>query len=209
MEQAIKTVKFLAITTLSIPFLCLIGVIILFNYDTDGTITYNIQDIDIKDKYDEIFDFFPKDIEKANVKNFVAWYYKGFAVNQYFLELKFSNENFTEELLRIENFSIEKHLETRVLDYDKNCNLFNYPTYICNYWSGKEYQYVCIDNENRTIAYVYVYQAPVEDILFDTKYLPKNFVINGDSKTKDNLYGGLTVFSDEDEIVWESVLNNA
>ena len=40
------------------------------------------------------------------------------------------------------------------------------------------------------------------------KIFSNNFVINRDGKS-DNLYGGLTVFSDEDEIVWESVLNNA
>ena len=166
--------------------------------------TRNIKDITINNKYDYLYDCFPYTTTNSDIIDFVSTY-NTFDINQYFLKIKYTKSDFDVEINRLNKYS----LNNQFLDYDKNCNLFNYPTYICNYWSGKEYQYVCIDNENRTIAYVYVYQSSIEDILFDTKYLPKNFVINRDSKTKDNLYGGLTVFSDEDEIVWESVLNNA
>ena len=205
MEKAVKFVKGLVFIIFGIPIILGIVLFVWMSIDIPLKTTYDIKDIDVKNKkQSNMYDCFPDEIIADNVIDFVA-VYNGFGIDQYFLSIKYSDKDFQSELNRLNEYS----LNNQFLDYDENCKLFNYPTYIAYYWSGNEYQYICIDYENRTIAYVYVYQVSVENILFDTKYLPKNFVINGDSETKDLLYGGLKVFSDEDEIVWESVLNNA
>ena len=96
---------------------------------------------------------------------------------QYYVQVQYTKQEYDEEIKRLSNVKGEKWFEMNSLFYDESCTFFNYPTYISTYYMGSCYVYACLEEERCVITYVYTLQEDIADIMFDVKYLPKNYTL--------------------------------
>ncbi len=99
------------------------------------------------------------------------------ADTQYFVQIQYTKQEYDEEIQRLSNVKNEKSDGTNYLFYDETCTFFSFPTYVSHYKMGVHYAYACLEEERSIITYVYALQEDVEDIIFDTKYLPRNYTL--------------------------------
>ena len=150
--------------------------ILCFNLCGCEKIVTDIKKLEKINKGEDICNFwFPEEIKKETIVGFIVENTFMGAL-QYCLELKYDQEEFDKEITRLneEMYSSFAYREYGILFYDDKGLLFNFPTYIYDYYSGHKYQYIVTDVEQRIIAYIFTFQE-VDEIVFNTKYLPKNF----------------------------------
>lgn len=124
---------------------------------------------------------FPDDPTKiGNVEEYHFYDYKSEGGIELFLEISFSQDEFTKEISRLENISfdlfyyIEGEAPTRYIKKDMGV-LFNQTTYVTMYNRRGRYEYAAIDEENMKISYVCVECMSEEMISFDKGLLPKSY----------------------------------
>ena len=183
--------------------------ILCFNLCGCEKIVTDIKKLEKINKKEDIRNFwFPQEIKKETVESFTVQLILG-GVTQYCLELKYDKEEFDKELARLNEavYSCSAYKKYGVLFYDDNGKLFELPTYIYCYHSGHVYQFISIDVEQRIIAYIFTFQYTKEEIVFNIKYLPKNFEINNYEETKDGYAGGVTYHMNQELIdEWNEIL---
>ena len=134
------------------------------------------------DSYLSDFDIFP---EKDSINGEVVEYHyrtSDLSVNagqEIYLEVVYSTETFEEEISRLENV---RHIGSK-FNYENtvrkdNKNLFNFVTYIGTYNYYGQYEYACVDYDELRITYILLRDMKIEDISFDSIYLPKTYYIN-------------------------------
>ena len=180
--KAIKKI----LTTIIIVFYSVIIILITITMILGFTPT-KINDTDKYLKTDgsvSRFEIFPKSLD--SVDNIIDYHYYDYHLKDghvVYLEAEYSEENFEKELLRLES----KTYETPVFEAFDGSDLlpakkdesvlFNYTTYVIKYNLSVEYEYACVDYDNRRIAYVYFEDITVERMGIDEKYLPKNYYV--------------------------------
>ena len=120
------------------------------------------------------FSIFPESLDGLTGVNEYHYYDGGTGTGQeIFLEIVYSPEEFEEEIQRIESTACEK--SGKSVKYD--AKLFGFKTYISiyNYGVSEQYEYACVDEENKKIVYVYLEWRNIENIGFDQRYLPLEY----------------------------------
>ncbi|MCK9470374.1 MAG: hypothetical protein M0Q88_01315 [Bacilli bacterium] len=158
---------------------------------------------------------FPENLD--NIQTINSYYYSanfpswGRTSWEVVLDVKYNEEDFYMELERLENYE-DQNSSKRKLKLDKDCVLFNYPTYIVEYDGrydyGQVYNYISIDEDNLRIIYIYI-NCPSRknqkrhqyEIKLSSIYLPKNFYKNQDSTTLDGYYYSIYTTL-EDKLIW-------
>ena len=117
---------------------------------------------------------FPDSFDKDKVIDF-AYYETPFKDSQYFVQMQYTQQEFDAEFQRLANAYYNQEYGVNYIFYDENSKFFNYPTFISHYRMGFVYVYACLEFEQCIITYVYTMHENIDDILFDHKYLPRNF----------------------------------
>ena len=180
------------------------------------------------DRYLSDFDIFP---EKDKINGEVIEYHyrnsdlSAIAGHEVYLEVVYSPEAFAGEINRLENV---KHIvskfnyEHTIIQDDRI--LFNFVTYISTYNYDGQYEYACVDYDDLRITYILLRDMKIEDISFDSIYLPKTYYINEENfshyddyntdpyffdmysvTTDENMPDYLSMDSVEDELVINTV----
>ena len=122
------------------------------------------------------FSIFPESLDGITGVNEYHYYDGGIGTGkEVFLEIVYSPEEFEEEIKRIESTVGEK--SGKGVKYD-DAKLFGFKTYISIYHygaGGEQYEYACVDEENKKIVYVYLEWRSIEYIGFDHRYLPLEY----------------------------------
>lgn len=125
---------------------------------------------------------FPDTVEKMQVEEYLYQFSTGLLDSNYqiFLKSKLSKAEYQKEVKRLENISDSLDGKTQKIYLDNKS--FCFPAYvtICNF--NFTYEYALVDEENTTIYYVYLQFIDKEDIKFDKKLLPGNYLCEDKNK---------------------------
>ena len=138
---------------------------------------------------------FPDEPTKiGNVEEYHFCDYNSKGGIELFLEISFSQDEFTKEIIRLENISYDlfhyRECEDSARYIKKDTGvLFNQTTYVTIYNCGGRYEYAAIDEENMKISYICVECMTEEMISFDKVLLPKSYYSGADlSKENTDAY---------------------
>ena len=118
------------------------------------------------------------------------------------LDATYDEVAFDNEIERIKNIMCRNWLysDQNPSDYGKYkkllyCEdnvLFHLPTFVAVYNDSCEYEYVCVDYDNKRCIYVFIDSLSFEKIILDEKYIPINYQINisreGNDGNRYNVY---------------------
>ncbi len=145
------------------------------------------------ERYDEIFsddyaitiplDVFPSDVYNAECNDYTFTYKTGILDDrcQIFVECTYDREEFYKEKERIQSIEVYNYYSDNGKNFGSDLQIyydeerFNYPAYVTAYYEGESYEYAMLFEEEYRIVYIGLQWCPEDDILFDKKYLPKNY----------------------------------
>ncbi len=129
---------------------------------------------------------FPTEIEEQEIE---AYYYQSqdtiFSPEcQVFLQARYGDEAFAEEVKRLQNIKMVKGKEENLIL--SGIEQFVAPAYACIYAWHNCYEYALVFEERNTIVYVYLQNMEVEDLEFNPIFLPGNY---GEETSGYTIYG--------------------
>lgn len=145
------------------------------------------------ERYSEIFsgdyaitlplDVFPSDVYNAECNDYIFTYKESFLDDrcQIFLDCTYTEQDYYKEKKRIQSIDDYYYLSYDATKFRSENEIyfdlerFRYPAYVTNYSEGQMYEYAMLFEEEYRIVYVGLQWCPEDDILFDKKYLPKNY----------------------------------
>ena len=119
------------------------------------------------------YEIFPEKLlcEKA----YFFYYYSNVASyrTEIYLECDYTEDNYHAEVERISNIYCKATKKSAVYVED----LFELPVYVITYNYYSKFEYVLLDEENKKIIYVALYNVgSTKNIVFDQKYIPKKLL---------------------------------
>ncbi len=156
------------------------------NYE--GAIYYH-RVMDYFFKYDQRVIFPPTLDNVQEVVEFHEYLYdREYLGSEYYLSAIYDEENFEIELNRLASLSSRGRYDPIPVFVDTIH--FNYPAFLTRYrnpythenekYKHRAFEYALIDYEKRNVIYVYLYDVLYEDVSFDKKYLPKDYLSKED-----------------------------
>ena len=201
--------KKLIIVVCSILFciILLVSVVLIESLKTieirDINLTYN-RDNYLKTKsYKGELLVFPRTIDNiAAINDYYYIDYQSRGSSVIVLDATYDEIGFDNEMNRLEHLVVRNWLysEEKPSDYGKYkkllyCEdnaLFHLPTFVAVYNDSCEYEYVCVDYDNKRCIYVFIDSLSFEKIILDEKYIPINYQINisreGNDGNRYNVY---------------------
>lgn len=191
-----KTLKWVAIG-LALGILTMITLVVLFFtlflFGGPATRTTNI------DKYSIIFEkrvqsgliIFPEEIAANVQETEFSYYYKDTwddPTVSIFLQCTYTSEDYEAEVQRLQSTKKDYGGTERVLLQEEGVN-YPYPAYIAVENHHHQYEYALLSGENQ-ITYIYTSFFWKDDIKFDQKYLPKDFM----KEQEDTFYDGYSIY---------------
>ena len=119
---------------------------------------------------------FPENLDNTKTVNDYKYLYDTILMggHQIYLDVIYDEDKFQKEIEKLNNFEYSDNVVTKSkFRYDRECKLFNYPTYIAIYMKGC-FSYASILREENKIIYVYI-ESGDEDLLIPEEYLPKEY----------------------------------
>jgi len=191
-----KTLKWVAIG-LALGILTMITLVVLFFtlflFGGPATRTTNIK------KYPIIFEnylqsgliVFPEEIAADVQDTEFSYYYKDTwddPTVSIFLQCTYTPEDYEAEVQRLQSTKKDYGGTERVLLQEEGEN-YSYPAYIAVENHHHQYEYALLSGENQ-ITYIYTSFFWKDDIKFDQKYLPKDFM----KEQEDTFYDGYSIY---------------
>ena len=159
----------------------LLGVLVyLFLYGGPATVSKDIAG------YEKIFNenglhtayiTFPEHIPEGTEKTDYYHYYRdtwNFATVETFLQCTYTPETYQKELERLQNISKTYGNQTVQLRRDEGVK-YNYPAYVAVENKGYTYEYALLSGTNE-ITYIMTMDFHKNDVHFDAKYLPSDYM---------------------------------
>jgi hypothetical protein len=187
------TVGCLVLLIVFAPF-SIVGLMLLENYILDKKYGIETQDVAYYEKINSIADrrapeidytFFPspKDI---NENEFFFSFHPVLddGLTQVFLKIKYSEEDYVEEIERLSDYNHDEHLII------KDENNFNYVAYVKRFKYFSDFEYALDIKDENAFVYVMLSRLPEEKVAFDEIYLPKGY----DSIINNNAFKGYSIY---------------
>ena len=118
--------------------------------------------------------FFPAEIKPTyKINDYLVSNRQLLGGDEIYLDVEYNDEDFASEINRLKEIYKDHHSLVKNVVIDDS-TLFNYTTYITTYrpYYG-EYEYACVDEDNKRIVYVYLEDESDPSIPVD--FLPKNY----------------------------------
>ncbi len=126
---------------------------------------------------------FPDTVDEANVVNFrckeVEIFLGDIPTWEAELVLKYDDNEFYAEVDRIKDLCIGSPI------YGES-SYFDMPTYATIWKRYYSFEYACIDEENKTIGYIYLQLVSEEELEINSAYIPKTYESLYDSSSLEN-----------------------
>lgn len=191
-----KTLKWVAIGLVLGILTMITFVVLFFTLFLFGGPATRTTDID---KYSIIFEkrvqsgliIFPEEIAINVQETEFSYYYKDTwddPTVSIFLQCTYSPEDYEAEVQRLQNIKKDYGGTERVLLQEEGEN-YPYPAYIAVENHHHQYEYALLSGENQ-ITYIYTSFFWKDDIKFDQKYLPKDFM----KEQEDTFYDGYSIY---------------
>lgn len=138
--------------------------------------------IELKDNSDAhsgLF-IFPESVNVSNVKEYKYLMRDDLFNGSYlfYLVVNYTDEDYNAEVERLKNIKAEYPNSVKNPLYNK----IELPTYITIFDGNGSYEYVMLDNENKTIAYIFNQLFNWDEIEINDEYLLKNYSVNSNDK---------------------------
>ncbi len=133
---------------------------------------------------------FPDSVNKDNVLEYKYAESDGLFDGSYLFYLveKYNEENFNNEVERLNSIKVEFKEETKSILYTEEG--FNYPAYVTIYDNNGTSEYALVNKEDSTIIYVFMQLFNESDSNIDEKYFPVDYHVNKKDTKRDgyNMY---------------------
>lgn len=152
------------------------------------------------------YEIFPTDLSGVDTVNDYYFLFEPVLwVNpdiQVFLSCTYSKENYESEIIRLsELVAIIDGYNTKSIKYSES--IFMIPAYYTIFATHSSFEYALLDFETNTIIYVSMQYQSINEIYFDSKYLPNDYLevytSDGNHEYSFNMY----MFYKEDMITTE------
>lgn len=146
---------------------------------------------------------FPTDLSDVDTVNDYYFLFKPVLwVNpdiQVFLSCTYSKENFENEIIRLSELTaVIDGYNTKSIKYSES--IFMIPAYYTVFAMYNSFEYALLDFETNTIIYVSMQYQSINEIYFDNKYLPNDYLEVYTSAGEDVHSFNMYIFTKEDLI---------
>lgn len=190
-----KNKKVIIITAVSILVcVAMIAIVLFFTKSMVGDVDVSTDDIadygqwDLSKEYTQL-SVFPAEIPASATE--VSYRYKyqsGYnrPMCQIYLECTLDQQEYEAEVERLRNLSYTTAAgETNLVQYDEEN--FSYPAYVTMLGYDFAYEYALVNEQSRTIVYIFSMNTLEKDVKFDDSYLPEDFMADFDNFEVDAL----------------------